>query len=55
VVGLKATVAADDTTQQIAAAWAVKERLRQLLHAGGLAHFTVRRHLFDQAVAAAPA
>jgi transposase len=50
---LKATFAADDPTQQIAAAWAVKERLRQLLHAGDLADLTVRRHLFHQAVAAA--
>jgi transposase len=50
---LKATFAADDPTKQIAAAWAVKERLRQLLHAGDLADLTARQILFEEAVTAA--
>jgi transposase len=50
---LKATLAADDPTQEIAAAWAVKERLRQLLRATDLADLARRRELFDQAVTVA--
>jgi transposase len=50
---LKATFAADDPTGEIAAAWAVKERLRQLLQATGLADLQLRRARFDEAVAAA--
>jgi transposase len=50
---LKATLAADDPTQEIAAAWAVKERLRQLLHATDLADLARRRELFDRAVTVA--
>jgi transposase len=50
---LKATFAADDPTQEIAAAWAVKERLRQLLNATSLADLTQRRALLDEAVTAA--
>jgi transposase len=50
---LKATFAADDPTGEIAAAWAVKERLRQLLHAGSLAVAQQRRELFHNAVTAA--
>jgi transposase len=50
---LKATFAADDPTQELRAAWAVKERLRQLLHATDLADLTTRRALFNQAVTAA--
>jgi transposase len=50
---LKATFTADDPTKEIAAAWAVKERLRQLLKAAGFAELTARRALFDEAVTAA--
>jgi transposase len=50
---LKAILAADDPAQEIAAAWAVKERLRQLLHADDLADLAQRRELFDQAVTVA--
>jgi hypothetical protein len=50
---LKATLAADDPGQEIAAAWAVKERLRQLLHATHLTDLANRRVLFHDAVTAA--
>lgn len=50
---LTATFAADDPTQEIAAAWAVKERLRQLLQSPGLAELAQRRVLLDQAVTVA--
>ena len=50
---LRATFAADDPTGEIAAAWAVKERLRQLLHAGSLTQATQRRELLVEAVAVA--
>jgi transposase len=50
---LKAAFAADDPTGEIAAAWAVKERLRQLLQAGSLVDLEQRRTLFEEAVAVA--
>jgi transposase len=50
---LRATFAADDPTGEIAAAWAVKERLRQLLQASDLVDLERRRALFDDAVTAA--
>src|SRR5512143_789878 len=50
---LKATFAADDSTKEIAAGWAVKEPLRQLLQAADLADLEQRRGLLDEAVAAA--
>lgn len=50
---LRATFTADDPTQEIAAAWAVKERLRQLLHATTLTDLSDRRALFTDAVTAA--
>jgi transposase len=50
---LRATFAADDPTGEIAAAWAVKERLRQLLHASSLADAAQRRELLREAVTAA--
>jgi len=50
---LKATFTADDPTNEIAAAWAVKERLRQLLKARDLRELNARRTLFEDAVTAA--
>ncbi|MFN8076990.1 MAG: transposase [Kineosporiaceae bacterium] len=50
---LRATFTADDPTQEIAAAWAVKERLRHLLHATTLTDLDHRRDLFTDAAAAA--
>ncbi|MFN8074299.1 MAG: ISL3 family transposase [Kineosporiaceae bacterium] len=50
---LRATFTADDPTQEIAAAWAVKERLRHLLHATTLTDLDHRRDLFTDAVTAA--
>ncbi|MFN8075222.1 MAG: transposase [Kineosporiaceae bacterium] len=50
---LEATFTAGDPTQEIAAAWAVKERLRHLLHATTLTDLDHRRDLFTDAVTAA--
>lgn len=50
---LKEALAADDPTNEIGAAWAVKERLRQLLQAGSLEHADQRRAAFEEAVAQA--
>jgi transposase len=50
---LRATFTADDPTGEIAAAWAVKERLRQLLHAGSLAEAQQGRDLLAEAVTVA--
>ena len=50
---LRATLAADDPTNEIGAAWGVKERLRQLLQADTLEHAEQRRAVLVDAVALA--
>ncbi len=50
---LKATLAADDPTNEIGAAWGVKERLRQLLQADTLEQAEQRRTVLNDAVARA--
>ena len=50
---LKATLAADDPTGEIGAAWGVKERLRQLLQASSLEQAEQRRTVLADAVALA--
>jgi transposase len=50
---LKATLAADDPTNEIGAAWGVKERLRQLLQADTLEQAEQRRTFLVDAVARA--
>jgi transposase len=50
---LKATLAADDPTNEIGAAWGVKERLRQLLQADTLEQAEQRRTVLVDAVALA--
>jgi transposase len=50
---LEATLAADDPTNEIGAAWGVKELLRQLLQAPDLAAAAERRAALEQAVTAA--
>ncbi len=47
---LRATLAADDPTNEIGAAWGVKERLRQLLQADTLEHAEQRRAILVDAV-----
>ncbi|MBA3905923.1 MAG: ISL3 family transposase [Pseudonocardiales bacterium] len=50
---LRATLAADDPTNEIGAAWGVKERLRQLLQASSLEQAEQRRDILAGAVALA--
>ena len=50
---LKATLAADDPTNEIGAGWAVKELLRQLLQACSLEQADQRRAALEEAVALA--